>query len=77
MVDPGTPDVCRSLLFSVLCFSFTNPDWKELREREKEKKKKWQINRGSLTLLSIVLKQQTDRQASSSCLTQVHLRVGQ
>jgi hypothetical protein len=34
------PDACRSLQFSVLCFSFTDPDEeRELREREKEKKK--------------------------------------
>jgi hypothetical protein len=33
------PDACRSLQFSALCFSFINPGRRELREREKEKKK--------------------------------------
>jgi hypothetical protein len=62
--------LCHSL-FSVLCFSFTNPDGNELREREKEKEKQEKIG-GSpsyLTLLSIVPRQQTDRWASSSCLS--------
>jgi hypothetical protein len=34
------PDACRSLWFSALCFSFTNPDRRVLKEREKEKRKK-------------------------------------
>jgi hypothetical protein len=36
------PNVCRSLPFSALCFSFTDPGRRELREREKEKKEKKQ-----------------------------------
>jgi hypothetical protein len=40
-----------------LCFSFTNPGGRELRETEKEKKrkeKKWQIGWGYLTLLPAI-----------------------
>jgi hypothetical protein len=34
------PSACRSLPFSALCFSLTDPSGRELREREEEKKKK-------------------------------------
>jgi hypothetical protein len=39
-------NVFRSLPFSVLDFTFTDPGGRELREREKEKKKKWRIGLG-------------------------------
>jgi hypothetical protein len=32
------PDACRSLPFSALCFSITDPGRREIIEREKEKK---------------------------------------
>jgi hypothetical protein len=54
----------------VLYFSFTDPGRQGLREREKEKKKHWQICRDYLTLLPAVPSWQTDRQAGSSYLTQ-------
>jgi hypothetical protein len=49
-----------------LCLSFTNPGERELRKREK--KKKWWVSWGYLTLLSAVPSWQTDKQASSSFL---------
>jgi hypothetical protein len=53
--------LCHSL-FSVLCFSFTDPGMRELREREKEKRKKNRlISQGHLTLLLAVPSRQTDR----------------
>jgi hypothetical protein len=46
-------DACRSLQHSVSCFSFTDSGERELREREKGKKK-WQISWGYVTLLPVV-----------------------
>jgi hypothetical protein len=59
------------LWFSVLCFSFTNPDRRELRKREKKKKegekeKKWLTSLGYmiLTLLPAVHSQLTGQLAA-------------
>jgi hypothetical protein len=64
--DQVLPDASRSQQFSTLYFSFSNTDRRELR---KQGGKTHQISWGYLTLLPVVPSRQTDRWASSTCLT--------
>jgi hypothetical protein len=54
------PDACRSLPFSAVYFSFTDPGGKELRQKRKKKKKKKKAE-DQLWLSDLVPSWQTDR----------------